>query len=156
MTIDNVVSEDTGIQLLAGLLAWEDVEEAVLNQLKREGDVYKNSWLHPNAPPALRQVLSARFIKTIYNIARVFKDDLWLYDYFTDRLFACGEEIPEDLKPTEIFESVLTYSLASKSRRWRDYASKTARILELLSQEGLSANDVVRRLESVGGIEKLI
>jgi hypothetical protein len=97
--------------------------------------------------PEQRQDAISKLIATAYNISRVCEGDIELYERIKGYSFQ-REEGQQDPQLAEIFESVLIYSLASKSTRWRRFASKLARELNL-SKEGLSSDDVVSRLEDV-------
>ena len=155
MTTDNVLSEATRIHHLVPHLTLEDVEDAILRKLKSVGREYKVRY--QLGTPEQRRDASSAFVTTTYDIARVFENDRELYDHFPYDLYVHEEEGEHDPEAVEIFESVLIYALDSRSRRrWRDYASKIARIFDVLSKEGLSSNDVVSRFEGVGGIEKFI
>jgi hypothetical protein len=144
------VSEAARIQLLVPLLTLGDLGSVVLTKLKSVGEAYK--WSYQSGTLEQRCDVPSAFVKATYGIARVFATDRPLYNRFDGSIFVREEDEQQDPKAVDIFESVLLYSLDAKSRRWRDYSSKIARIFELLSNEGLSSDDVVNRLEAVGGI----
>lgn len=145
MTTENLVPNATRIQLLVPNLTLDDVEDAVLKKLTYLGRAYKSrdQW----GTPGERQDAFSKLIATAYNISRICEGDIELYERLKG--YSCQrEEGQQDPQLAEIFESVLIYSLASKSTRWRRFASKLARKVNL-SKEGLSSDDFVSRLEDV-------
>jgi hypothetical protein len=152
MSIQDVISDTSRIQQLAVLLPLEEVEKAVLAQIRKCASRF--TWGARYSRVAEKQEFFSELVTSAYNLTRVLEADPDWYQRFDGVLFEReeGEQHPDLAK---IFETVLTYAFAHESQRWRKHAVKLAASFRLISGTGLAAEDVVRGLERVIAYEKL-
>jgi hypothetical protein len=102
---------------------------------------------------ALEQKQVCGLASSCYRLASVLKTNSDARGYFKEQEFWKSERHnPED---DHIMQAVLLYALDAKTAALRDRAATIAAVLNQLSKEGVSPDDVVSRIRTGGGIDKL-